>query len=80
MEIYPKQKSPPGCANGEDKTDSCSVDHSGFGLRDESEYQAGKRAGIDGNVLTAGAGRGLSAARRRFWGVRKTIAVIVYVP
>ncbi len=44
MEIYPKQKSPPGCANGEDKTDSCSVDHSGFGLRDESEYQTGKQA------------------------------------
>ncbi len=44
MEIYSRYKSPFGYSNGNNLVDSYGVDHSGFSLRDELEYQTTRQA------------------------------------
>ena len=42
MDMYPKYKSPFGYETGDNGIDSYGVDHSGFTLRDEIEYQTAR--------------------------------------
>ena len=43
MDLYPKYKSPLGYEIGDDGIDSYGVDHSGFSMRDEVEYQMARQ-------------------------------------
>jgi len=44
VEMYAKYKSPFGYSSGDNQIDSYGVDHSGFSLRDELEYQTARQA------------------------------------